>query len=224
MKKWNVIGILAVMVIGVVLMSGCTQDNSKYCAETYPGEIYNATSKMCEHTPAPVTIAATMQAPVVTTEIPTTEEVTTEATIAPSTATTPASDPIEHRYIRQYINPQSNQLEGYEFRFYPGGTLRYRNGLTKMVSGNIIIDTVKIEGSGTWEALGDNKYLLKYLPIGFSGAPIIVEYTLVPAHEEVDYPGVMITEHIESETETKAIKEGEEHKGVMYYPERAKID
>jgi hypothetical protein len=149
-------------------------------------------------------------------------------TIVPTTVTTPAMtpapDPIEHRYIRQYSDPQSHQWVGYEFRFYPGGTLRYRDGLPKMESKNIIIDKVNHEGSGTWEAIGNNKYLVKYLPAGVSGAPLIVEYTLVPDHEEKDYPGMLIREHIESTDETNAIKAGEEHTGVMYYPERAEID
>ena len=152
----------------------------------------------------------------------------TATTIAPTTATTPvpttAPDPIEHRYIREYSDPQSHQWVGYEFRFFPGGTLRYRQGIPKTESHNIIIDKVIHEGSGTWEAIGNNKYLVKYLPAGVSGAPLIVEYTLVPDHEEKDYPGMLIREHIESTDETNAIKPGEEHKGVMYYPERAEID
>jgi hypothetical protein len=54
MKKWIEIGILAVLVIGMVLMSGCTQDYSQYCAEKYPGTIYNPSTNLCDHVLDPI--------------------------------------------------------------------------------------------------------------------------------------------------------------------------
>ena len=48
MKKWINIGILAVLVIGMVLVSGCTRDNSKYCPDNYPGTLYNPSTNTCD--------------------------------------------------------------------------------------------------------------------------------------------------------------------------------
>jgi hypothetical protein len=135
--------------------------------------------------------------------------------------TTASTDPIIHRYIRQY----SGLTTGYEFKFYPEGTVDYREGTIKEISGNFMIDTVSLEASGTWTNLGNMVYLVKILPTGQSGAQIIRQYTLVPAHEEKDYPGVVITEHIESSYETNAINLGQQRSSnIMYYPERVKID
>lgn len=50
-------------------------------------------------------------------------------------------------------------------------------------------------------------------------------YTLVPAYVDPKYPGVTVSEHIESSYETDDIMPGQVP-GVdeMYFPERAKID
>jgi hypothetical protein len=48
MKKWQITGFLAVLIIGFLLVSGCTQDNTKYCADNFPGTYYDPSSKMCE--------------------------------------------------------------------------------------------------------------------------------------------------------------------------------
>jgi hypothetical protein len=62
MKNSVKIGIISGLVIGMVLISGCTRDNSKYCAETFPGDTYNATSNMCEKiiTPTPQVVYVTV--------------------------------------------------------------------------------------------------------------------------------------------------------------------
>lgn len=52
MKKWQITGFLAVLIIGFLLISGCTQDNNKYCSDNFPGTYYDPSSKMCEHYPA----------------------------------------------------------------------------------------------------------------------------------------------------------------------------
>ena len=114
----------------------------------------------------------------------------------PSLATSgiPAADPILHRWIRQYGDPTAPQSTGYEFKFYPDGTVDYREGTTKEVSSNIIIDTTYnfSEETGTWTSLGNMTYLVKVLPTGQSGAQIIREYTLVPAHQNTDFPGITV--------------------------------
>lgn len=194
------------MCIALVLVAGCTSSGTAPSVPT-------ATSAPQTLAPVDTPIVTSSPAPVVTS--------------APiTTVTTQASDPIEHRYIRQYTDPYSSKWIGYEYKFYPGGVLRYRDGLTKMTSGNVIINQINHEGSGTWINLGNNKYLLKYLlKDDENSAQTIEEYTLVLAHTEPDYPGVVIAEHIESEAELKSINKGEQRRGdYMYFPERAKID
>lgn len=53
MKNWQNIGVLAVLIVGFLLISGCMQDNDKYCRENFPGTAYDPSSKMCEHTTTP---------------------------------------------------------------------------------------------------------------------------------------------------------------------------
>jgi hypothetical protein len=147
--------------------------------------------------------------------VPTTEPITTIAT--------PAPDPILHRWIR--IISGTNPASGYELKFYPGGTVVFNQGTIKEVSSNIMISTTTLSASGTWTALGDNKYLVKINPVGNDGAPYVWEYTWVPAHEEPEYPGVVIAEHIESQDERDAIPKGRQPmRDEMFFPERAKVD
>jgi hypothetical protein len=49
LKKWQITGFLAVLIIGFLLISGCTQDNNKYCSDNFPGTYYDPSSKMCEY-------------------------------------------------------------------------------------------------------------------------------------------------------------------------------
>jgi hypothetical protein len=53
MKNWKIFGIFAFLIIGTMLVSGCSQDNSKYCRDNFPGTYYDPSSKMCEHTTTP---------------------------------------------------------------------------------------------------------------------------------------------------------------------------
>jgi hypothetical protein len=117
-------------------------------------------------------------------------------------------------------------MVGYEFKFYPDGTVDYKAGYTQEISGNIAIKTVTREMSGTWSSLGNMTYMVKVLPVGTAGgAPIIGQYTLVPAHEKAGYPGVVIATHIESSDELNEITPGQVlSSDVMYFPEQAKID
>ena len=56
MKKYQITGFLAVLIIGFLLISGCTLDNDKYCRDNFPGTYYDPLSKMCEHTLEPNSI------------------------------------------------------------------------------------------------------------------------------------------------------------------------
>jgi hypothetical protein len=62
MKNWEITGFLAILIFGFLLISGCTQDNSKYCSDNFPGTYYDPSSKMCEHatTPTPQIVYVTV--------------------------------------------------------------------------------------------------------------------------------------------------------------------
>jgi hypothetical protein len=190
--------------IVLVLMAGCTT-----AAPAAPAVATTETPAKALD-PEVTTIIPTSLTPV-----PTTEPITTIAT--------PAPDPILHRWIR--IISGTNPASGYELKFYPGGTVVFNQGTIKEVSSNIMISTTTLSASGTWTALGDNKYLVKINPVGNDGAPYVWEYTWVPAHEEPEYPGVVIAEHIESQDERDAIPKGRQPmRDEMFFPERAKVD
>ncbi|MGB7807166.1 hypothetical protein [Methanoregula sp.] len=196
-----------------ILAAGCTNTASTNAPLTPTPEIIYVTV-----TPSPVaTVVATLPTP--------------QVTPVPSLATSgiPAADPILHRWIRQYGDPTAPQSTGYEFKFYPDGTVDYREGTTKEVSSNIIIDTTYnfSEETGTWTSLGNMTYLVKVLPTGQSGAQIIREYTLVPAHQNPDFPGITVPAQIESSYETNLIGANtneQPNANLMYYPEQAEID
>ena len=212
MRKSKGLFLISILCIAVILVTGCTSTGSN---------------------PAPLaTPASTTAAPIVTTVAPvqTTPPISLVTTTAANIITTPTivirtTDPIIHRWVRELITPVNNEKVGYEYKFYPGGSVNYRYGKTEMVSGNLRIITPITEASGTWVNLGENKYLIKVLQTGQGGAPYLREYTLVPVHEVKEYPGLVIPTHIESSYETDAI--GKAHvpvSGEMLYPELAQID
>lgn len=196
---------LLFLCIVMVLVAGCTNSASA---------------------PAPVATPVPTMLPTLATTAPTSAvtivqpapPLQTAAVVILVTTAFPTTAPILHRWVRQYTDKNSGQLVGYEFKFYPDGTLNYREGTPKMVSDNIRLDPVSGSTSGTWTSLGDNKYLVKIYTL-------IREYTRVAAHENKLYPGVIIPEHIESSYEKDAINpvrvKGPDE---MYYPERAKTD
>jgi hypothetical protein len=207
MKKGIAISILTVMVIWMVLICGCTSSQPPITPTV---------------TAIPTTVITTLATPVQTTA-PAPAVTSLPTTNTTATPTTIASDPILHRWVRKIWGKNI----GYEFIFYPDGSVSYKNGTVTMVSSNIKItpENSLNEASGTWTKTGENKYLIKILPTAHSGAQLIREYTLVPAHEEKDYPGIVIKDHIESSYETDAINKGQKRAAdEMYYPERAKID
>lgn len=216
MRKCKGLFLISILCIVVILVTGCTSTGSN------PAPV--ATTATPAPTTTAVVVTTTTEAQVQTTA-PISLVTTTAATTTTATIVVPTTDPIIHRWVRELFIPVNNEKVGYEFKFYPGGVVNYRYGKTEMVSSNIRIATPLLEASGTWVNLGDNKYLVKFLPTAESGAQIIREYTLVPAHEVKEYPGVVIPTHIESSYETDAI--GKAHVqayGEMYYPEQAKID
>ena len=48
MKTWQITGLYAILILGFLLISGCTQDDNKYCNDNFPGTSYNPSSKICE--------------------------------------------------------------------------------------------------------------------------------------------------------------------------------
>ena len=52
MKNWQIFGVFTFLIIGTILISGCTQDNNKYCSDNFPGSHYDPSTKLCEHYPA----------------------------------------------------------------------------------------------------------------------------------------------------------------------------
>lgn len=205
--KSSKILLLTITCIALILVAGCTSSAPSTGTVTTP----MATAITAAATATPATTAA--PSPLVTTALP----------VTPAT-TAATADPILHRWVR--IVSGTDPLKGYEWKFYPDGTAAYNYGSTKMTSSNIVIlMPVDMSASGTWSKIGENKYLVKVLPTGETGAQIIREYTLVPSHEDPAYPGITIRGHIESSFETDQINKGQARRyDEMYYPEKAKID
>jgi hypothetical protein len=100
-------------------------------------------------------------------------------TVTATATTTAAPDPILHRWIRQYPGGGS----GYEFQFYPDGTVIYKLGTIVTVNSNLKMPSPNISGSGSWSKIGSTDYLVKVWYTGNSGAPdIIRDYSLVPQY------------------------------------------
>jgi hypothetical protein len=205
-----------VLLVVVIISVGCVSNN-----------------KNTVITPTQTTIA-TMQNTVQTTALPTSipAPTTTKVTARVTTAITTskpenqAGDPILHRWVRQYPNTNTsiNEWQGYEFIFYPEGSVIYNYGVPKMISSNLLIDPT-LQMSGTWTNVGNEKYIVKLNPATVGGSSIIREYTRIPTYEDKRYPGKIIKEHIESSYEKNAIEKAQIPKtDEMFYPERAKID
>jgi hypothetical protein len=203
--------ILLFICIAAILIAGCTSQPAPAAVTTTAA------------TPAPTTTAP-VQTPVPIAETTTQDPVVTSATpaiIVVVTTAYPTTDPILHRWVREIFQTVNGVKVGYEFKFYPDGTVGYKYGPTEEVSSNLRILTPDAS-LGTWTKLEDNKYLVK-VPLG--DGSIMREYTLVPAHENPGYKGITIPTHIESIYETDAIgKAHVQSYGEMYYPEQAKID
>jgi hypothetical protein len=175
--KWTYAGIPMILLLCGILFAGCTG--------TVPSPAPVATP-----TPQVVYITVLVTpagagSPAATTTVAPTANVTTEA---------PASDPIIHRYIYHYMTADGPM--GDELKFYPAGTVDYRIGYITTISDNIIITKIVSEASGTWIPLGNRNYYIKVLPTAEGGAQIIRQFTLVPAHVDPRYPGIVLPEQI----------------------------
>jgi hypothetical protein len=192
----------------------------------------------------PVTEVTTPAASLTITEVPKTMEPavvetatapTQAATHTPATANTTGTekvsatippgdaDPILHRYVFRWPDAIENNIYGYEYKFYPEGSVIYKYGIVTEVSSNLRINPTQQMG-GTWTNIGNSTYLVKILPEGQSGQYYTREYILIPDYEDPRYPGKIYREHIESDYERDAIFPGYEKTDRMYFPERAKID
>jgi hypothetical protein len=183
---------LIIVLASLIFLAGCTG--------TIPGPTVTPTPQVIY-----VTVTVTPTAPVT--------PAVTFAAIKPTapdvlvTTPAPAADPILHRYMFTYPNSQgflgNEVVMGRELRFYPGGTLYetggtvdYRIGYVGEVSGNTAIVKIVSEASGTWIPMGNNTYYIKILPTELGGAQLIRHFTLVPAHVNPSYPGIVYPEQI----------------------------
>jgi hypothetical protein len=99
MKKWIAIIFFAILVTGMIFMSGCTtQDNNKYCSDNFPGTYYDPSSKMCEHTPTP-------------TPTPTSQIISQTVLVTQTTIPTPTPIPTINKNSIAYQNYQYDLRE-----------------------------------------------------------------------------------------------------------------
>lgn len=207
-------GIFFVLVtLGMLLAAGCM-------APSPPPETPGTT--------VTVPPAATTVPPVA---LPAIRNITRTVTPLPAAVTdTPtvpeAANPILHRWIRMLPDADANgHYQGYELKFLIDGTVEYRSGSVTEVYGNLRIDPVESESTGTWTGRGDHKYLVKVWPVAGTGAQFIREYTYVPQYVETTYK-ITQREHIESPYERDAVPTygNRATLGRFLYPERAKVD
>jgi hypothetical protein len=193
---------LTIITIAVLLAAGCTSSSGSSAA-------------------VPATTMPTTSAPVITQVLnaPTTA-VTTGPTQTPTATATPESDPILHRWVREYPTFTSDMpWAAYDFVFLSGGSVIYTYGVPIKSGSNIrIVSQLKM--TGTWQKIGDNKYRVS-IPASSGGSQIFREYTRVPASIDKD-TGKTINEHIVSPYESDSLpKARDKQTNEMYYPDRA---
>ncbi|MCK9580112.1 MAG: hypothetical protein M0Q92_06630 [Methanoregula sp.] len=221
--KGNASIIFAFVCIAAILCAGCmesapagtpvTEDRTPAASLTITKVPRTMEPAVVENTTAPTQAATDTSA----TEN-TTGTVNVCATIPPRDA-----DPILHRYVFRWPDMVNNAIYGYEYKFYPEGSVIYKYGIVTEVSSNLKINPTQ-QMAGTWTNIGNCTYLVKILPEGESGQYYTREYILIPDYEDPLYPGKIYREHIESNYERDAIFPGYEKTDRMYFPERAKID
>ncbi|HUH79152.1 MAG TPA: hypothetical protein VLY83_04570 [Methanoregula sp.] len=214
MKKIILFSLL-VLSLSMILAAGCTDSDSTGAAATPTPRIIYVTVTV---TPAPTSTHCYWDpATMACSDHPVT---TAPPTAAPAAPTTEAPDPILHRWIRQYPGGAG----GYEFQFFPDGTVIYDQGNVVTVSRNLKIPAPVITGSGTWTKLSEDHYLVKVSFPGISGAPAIVrQYARVPQYG-------LLAEHLVSSFE-QADVDGATANGTVhsyatdvFYLERAQTD
>jgi hypothetical protein len=211
--------VLMLFLISLLWISGCTETAADSPTVT-PQIIYVTVTVTPSPTPThcywdPVKMACS--------DKPVTAAPTTVARVVTDAPTAAAAgpDPILHRWIRRY--PASGGYAGYEFKFYPEGTVVYKEGTTEMVSSNVKIPTPTSQGSGTWTKLSEGHYLVKVNPVGVSGAPLVREYVIVAA--DATYPQHLVSDYEQSFVDA-TWKTGNIHDYPVdiFYLERGKID
>jgi len=194
---------LTIITIAVLLAAGCTSSSGSSAA-------------------GPTTTTMPTTSALVTTQVliaPTTA-VTTSPTQTPTATATPGSDPILHRWVREYPTFTSDMpWAAYDFVFLSDGSVTYTFGVPiTSGSGFRIVSQQKM--SGTWQKIGDNKYRVS-IPGSAAGSQILREYTRVPASIDKESRET-INEHIVSQYEIDSLpKAREKLTNEMYYPERA---
>lgn len=174
--KTGVVLILVLSCIAMILAAGCTDSGSSESGGITPTPevIYitvtvTPTATHCYWNPQTMSCGDQPY-----TTAPTTAAVTTVATSAP--------DPILHRWIRQYAGGGS----GYEFQFYPDGTVVYKRGPIITVNNNLKIPSPTTSGSGSWSKIGTTDYLVKIWYTGNGGSPdLIRDYSIVPQYATI---------------------------------------
>jgi hypothetical protein len=206
---------LLVVCVMAILAAGCTTSENTDTAVTPTPQIVYVTV-MVTPTPTPThcyfnPYTSTCQDTPVTAK--------PGETAISTTTTTVTTDPILHRWIRQDLDGTT----GYEFKFYSDGSVVYNYGNIKTTSGNIAIPSPILMGSGTWTKLSEGQYLIKILPVGVSGAPIVRQYNIVPVSGTL--PVHLVSDYEQADVDN-ATKSGTIHSYSYdaFYPERAKID
>lgn len=195
---------LAILAIAVLLAAGCTGSSGA-------------------STPVPTTSAPAVSAPanMLTPGTPATTATASPAWTRLTTATTtPAPDPILHRWVREYPTFTTDMpWAAYDFVFLSGGSVTYTYGVPIKSGSNIRI-VAQQKMTGTWEKIGDDTYRV-VLPATSTSSQIYRVYTRVPASTDKD-TGTTVNEHIESSYETGSLPTGRDKlANEMYYPERA---
>jgi hypothetical protein len=193
---------LTIITLAVLLAAGCTGTSGSSSA-------------------VPTTTVPVTSAPVTTQVLNTpTTAVTTIPIQTLTTTATPVSDPILHRWAREYPTFTSDMpWAAYEFVFLSDGSVTYTYGVPVKSGSNFrIVSQLKM--SGTWQKIGDNKYRVS-IPGSAAGSQILREYTRVPASIDKD-TGETINEHIVSQYESDSLPTTRDKQtNEMYYPERA---
>ena len=100
MKNCQITGFYAILILGFLLMSGCTQDTPKYCSDNSPGTTYNPSTKMCEKiaTQTPAT--------------PTPTAVRTQSCLPPNHSPLPPTDLRQNKPYRTVIDNSIINIKG----------------------------------------------------------------------------------------------------------------
>jgi hypothetical protein len=170
----KIYGIFAILIIGFLLITGCTQDNDKYCRDNFPGSYYDPSSKMCEHylTPTAQIVYVTVTVTPSPTPIPTSKKPTaTPTTMKPFPRTTyQIGETASNGLIKITVN--GIRFVDKILSIGPGGVQEYElssRGQWECVK--ITIENIQPNFNVGYESLqfryNDNKYGTHTGPVGF---------------------------------------------------------